>query len=91
LQSFLASQTPATNNPCCPLTAGSYDLPTAGCDTFWGPAGVNAWWPGAPFQLNLDIQQAGTRREITVTAYPVAAENQGRRMLFRAVRYVAQI
>ncbi|MGE5235713.1 MAG: type IV pilus modification PilV family protein [Acidobacteriota bacterium] len=91
LQAFLAQQTPATNNACCPLAAGSYALPTAGCDTFWGPDGVNAWYPGAPYQLDLDIQQNGTLRQVTVTAFPVATASQGNRILFRAVRYVAQI
>jgi prepilin-type N-terminal cleavage/methylation domain-containing protein len=91
LQSFLAQQTPATNDPCCPLAAGSYNLPQAGCDTFWGPTGVNVLSTDGSYQLNLDIQQVGTQRQVTVTAFPVEAQNQGRRMLFRAVRYVAQI
>lgn len=91
LHSFLARLPTATNSACCPIAPGNYDLPQSGCENFWGPNGVNAWWPEAPYLLNVQIAAAGNGRRVTVTAFPRAAESGGQRVLFRTVKYVAEI
>jgi hypothetical protein len=94
-QNFFALQTFAGRNATCvPLVNGTVALPQSGCETFWGPDGVNAWRADAPYALEYQITTAGGFRHVTVTAYPMttgATRYPGAGIPNKAVRYVAQL
>jgi len=82
------------NAVCCPLIDGTVALPPSGCESFWGPAGVNAWRADAPYALEYQISTNGGLRQVTVTAYPLetgATRYPGAGIRNKAVRYVAQL